>query len=115
MGAGRFREAFMRHVGGRHASLAAAAARVIAGFLLNRATDDDLLDEAGQRPPKRQRGCCVRYMRVSKRVSSQPARRGWSAQPPKCQLGCCVQDKRESKRVSSQPAAALSVAWKVNV
>ena len=47
VGAGRFREAFMRHVGGRHASLAAAAARVIAGFLLNRATDDDLLDEAG--------------------------------------------------------------------
>ena len=47
MSAGRFREAFVRHVGGRHASLAAAAARAIAGFLLNRATDDDLLDAAG--------------------------------------------------------------------
>ncbi len=45
--AGRFRDAFLQHLRGRHASLAAAAARVLAGFLLNLAADADLLDAAG--------------------------------------------------------------------
>ncbi|KAK9825468.1 hypothetical protein WJX81_005951 [Elliptochloris bilobata] len=54
-GLGRFRQAFMRHIGGRHASLAAAAARVLAGFLLNRAADADLLDAAGLLPHRRKK------------------------------------------------------------
>jgi len=50
-GAGRFRDAFLGCLQERRASLAAAAARALTGFLLNRAVDADLLDGAGARTP----------------------------------------------------------------
>ena len=46
-GAGRFRDAFLGCLQERRPSLAAAAARALTGFLLNRAVDADLLDGAG--------------------------------------------------------------------
>lgn len=46
--AGSYRGAFLGALTGREATLAGGAVRVLAGFLLNKSVDSDLLDAAGK-------------------------------------------------------------------